>query len=474
MEKLQRFEQAMKREWYTQGFNAVPIFLNHAAWSGMVMKKDVGYGYTHFFYRYQDGYGEMSYDPQDFKRIWRIIKRKLKADPGYLKKLKKRYKRMRLDYRQFFTRLDRLDERKMSDQVLIHTLKICCRSLTDGVSFAHLIEAVGIEAEAELKALIAKHARDPKTQNQYFARLTAPTKPSFLKIEENELLDIAKLPAAKQSKALERHAHKYFWMQNNYAAPRELKPAFFARRMRQLRKHPKIEQSAVPQDAAYRLLAKAAKPLTGLIDYCTIWQDERKANILESIGYMDRMLHEMARRVHIPVTTIYHLGSVDVERLQTLSELPMLRKELERRAQGCYSLIAGSDEWFATGEDYRKLRSQHDRASAHQHESSDLHGSVANGGTAVGKVVICKSLEAIKKVKAGDILVASMTRPEFMPALKKAAAIVTDEGGITSHAAIVARELNIPAIIGTKIATKVLKDGDTVEVRANHGIVRIL
>ncbi|MEY2664432.1 MAG: hypothetical protein RIT04_240, partial [Candidatus Parcubacteria bacterium] len=74
----------------------------------------------------------------------------------------------------------------------------------------------------------------------------------------------------------------------------------------------------------------------------------------------------------------------------------------------------------------------------------------------------------------GSVLVTSMTRPEFVPLMKKAIAIVTDEGGITCHAAIVSRELKKPCIIGTKVATQVLKDGDMVEVDANSGIVRIL
>jgi pyruvate,water dikinase len=67
-----------------------------------------------------------------------------------------------------------------------------------------------------------------------------------------------------------------------------------------------------------------------------------------------------------------------------------------------------------------------------------------------------------------------MTRPEYVPLMKKAAGIITDEGGITCHAAIVSRELKIPCVIGTKIATKVLKDGDMVEVDADKGIVKIL
>ena len=65
-----------------------------------------------------------------------------------------------------------------------------------------------------------------------------------------------------------------------------------------------------------------------------------------------------------------------------------------------------------------------------------------------------------------------MTTPDFVPAMEKAAAIVTDRGGILCHAAIVSREMSKPCIIGTKIATKVLKDGDLVEVDADKGVVR--
>jgi pyruvate,water dikinase len=67
-----------------------------------------------------------------------------------------------------------------------------------------------------------------------------------------------------------------------------------------------------------------------------------------------------------------------------------------------------------------------------------------------------------------------MTTPDFVPAMRKAVAIITDEGGITCHAAIVSRELGKPCIIGTKIATKALKDGDVVEVDADNGVVRII
>ena len=109
-----------------------------------------------------------------------------------------------------------------------------------------------------------------------------------------------------------------------------------------------------------------------------------------------------------------------------------------------------------------------------QKQIREFNGLSASTGTIVGKVKVCKSLQDINKVQEGDILVASMTRPEYLPAMKKAAAFITDEGGITCHAAIIAREMKKPCIIGTKIATQVLKDGDMVEVKANHGLVIIL
>ena len=86
-----------------------------------------------------------------------------------------------------------------------------------------------------------------------------------------------------------------------------------------------------------------------------------------------------------------------------------------------------------------------------------------------GKVRVVKDFR-----RKGNVLVAAETTPDFVPAMKIASAVVTDQGGITSHAAIVSRELGVPCVIGTKIATKVLKDGEVVEVDAVKGIVRRL
>lgn len=76
------------------------------------------------------------------------------------------------------------------------------------------------------------------------------------------------------------------------------------------------------------------------------------------------------------------------------------------------------------------------------------------------------------KFLPGDVIVAEMTSPDYVPWMKQAAGFVTDEGGLTCHAAIVARETQKPCVVGTRIATKVFKTGDMVEVDAKNGVVR--
>ena len=103
-----------------------------------------------------------------------------------------------------------------------------------------------------------------------------------------------------------------------------------------------------------------------------------------------------------------------------------------------------------------------------------LQGAAASKGVAAGPVVIVKGVKDLPSVRKGDVLVAVTTHPDYVPAMQKACAIITEEGGVTSHAAIVARELGIPCVVGTKTATKVLNRGDRVEVDGTHGTIRVL
>jgi len=100
-----------------------------------------------------------------------------------------------------------------------------------------------------------------------------------------------------------------------------------------------------------------------------------------------------------------------------------------------------------------------------------LKGIPASPGVASGIVKIIKNPSELDRIKKGDVLVTKMTDPDYVPGMKRASAIITDEGGQTSHAAIVSRELGVPCIVGTETATKKLKEGDIVTIDGDDGLV---
>lgn len=138
-------------------------------------------------------------------------------------------------------------------------------------------------------------------------------------------------------------------------------------------------------------------------------------------------------------------------------------------------------EWAIVGETFYILQSRPIttiKSAAMAKSSSDsgtgtiiLQGQGASPGVASGKVVIVADVKDTGNVKEGDILVTRMTNPDMVPAMRKVAAIVTDEGGMTCHAAIVSRELGTPAVVGTKNATGTLKPGQVVTVDGEKGFI---
>ncbi len=140
------------------------------------------------------------------------------------------------------------------------------------------------------------------------------------------------------------------------------------------------------------------------------------------------------------------------------------KSELQKRIQAFRQVVIGQKivETIGLKEGREKVVAQ------------EVRGQMAYGGRVRGRARLLYDTSEQDKVKAGDVLIAVMTFPNLVPAMERAAAFVTDEGGILCHAAIISREMKKPCIIGTKIATKVFKDGDLVEVDANRWVVRKL
>jgi len=162
---------------------------------------------------------------------------------------------------------------------------------------------------------------------------------------------------------------------------------------------------------------------------------------------------------------------------EALSRPLEFRETVRKRMQNMLLVTTPAATTILAGKEARAAYSQMEFAEKTADaqagaKAGELKGMPARAGRAAGAVRIINSVEEMAKMREGDVLVSNATNPQLLPAMKKAAAIVTDEGGITCHAAIVAREMGTPCIVGTKFATKVFKDGDLVEVDAIKGIVK--
>lgn len=209
---------------------------------------------------------------------------------------------------------------------------------------------------------------------------------------------------------------------------------------------------------------------------------------LGSQGYLPRVVSRLARRFNLDSRGLMHYGRGELLSLYEGQRVPAA--EVERRAAGFMMLGRGDQLDVLTGWEAVALIVAFERSRAAQPSTRTLTGIVAHPGTVRGRVRVIPAdygdfdslADIAAAMRQGEVLVAETTSPELMPACRKAAAIVTDQGGLLSHAAIVSRELNIPCIVGTKHATALLKNGDEVEVDAlrraqgkeGAGVVKIL
>lgn len=204
-------------------------------------------------------------------------------------------------------------------------------------------------------------------------------------------------------------------------------------------------------------------------------QELKKTTQTRSHPLLQLVVHpEIAKRLSVDKKYMQYIDVDEITSALKAGALPpSLKNDLPKRDNFAVLIIEkGKSIWLV--EDEAKEFIKVNEIVKEIATTDTIKGAIASRGYARGHVKVCISSVETHKVEDGDVLVTAMTTPDFVPAMRKAAAIVTNEGGVTCHAAIVSRELNKPCIIGTKIATKVLKDGDMVEVDAEKGIVKII
>jgi len=326
-----------------------------------------------------------------------------------------------------------------------------------------------------------------------FILFTTPTKKTILAGEQEEFLKVydrfrSELKTKKVSqdlkKAVEKHQLKWGHLGYIYAGNTDPFTAqHYLKELRDLAKSNIVTKKFLIKEK--KLLQKAKREQSKMYrrldvnpqyrkffeianDFALTKLVRRDAQLFTLYWLHQSLLPEIAKRLNLTRYQVQFMLMREVK--EALLHSRVSKKLLQQRLKSCvYYIEPGLEEVYvgAKAKSLEKyVRSQTKIAS------SEIKGQVAFRGKVTGKVKIIIRAKDMKKMKKGDILVSIATDPDVVPAMKKAAAIVTEQGGITSHAAIVSRELETPCIIGTKIATKVLKDGDLVEVDAEKGVVR--
>ena len=284
---------------------------------------------------------------------------------------------------------------------------------------------------------------------------------------EHFLLDLHKNLHSKS--AYKKIAKRYYWLIHDYLG-NIIDEKYVAARALEMKKNKnyfeKSIQEAKERREKIRKIIKAIPPAKRkmviiLGEMMHLYNDRKKQVVNQANIYLRKVFEHKFTGLTISQLRKYFQLTPD-EILNLLKEKESYDIK-ERSSRFGYKVLnwkisIAPEEYFSLMEDYEKIKL--------------LKGISASAGKVSGRISIVLNISHIHLFKPGRILVAPFTNVNYMPIMSKAKAIITDTGGLTSHAAIVSRELKIPFIVNTKNATKALKDGDLVEVDANKGIVK--
>lgn len=319
--------------------------------------------------------------------------------------------------------------------------------------------------------------------------LTLPRELNFMDYSELELYKLAKKLKEKKFsdreliENLKDYSKKYFYVQNSWFVVKVLKEKDFLPVLKKTMDEPadrinkrikesgnkKINLDKKSEDIIKRKNVK--KELQNVFyTYRKLAEirDVRKEYVLKSNYYYYKLGYGLAKIYRIDAELM--LRAVPREIIKGI-DIDKFKETLKRRKKALF-VIDKNESYILDGEDAEKgielLRKQV------LDKYTEIKGFCASKGKVEGTIKIVCGHAHFSKFKDGDILVAPMTRPEYVPLMKKAKAIITDEGGLTSHAAIISREIGKPCVVGTQVATHKLADGDNVLVDADNGIIKII
>jgi len=320
-----------------------------------------------------------------------------------------------------------------------------------------------------IEILKAKNIQDNELNDILF-NVSAPTKKNTPVLENEDLLKIKKEYQNNTNfdidEAIEKHIDKYGFLGYREPFSNGYDKTFFKMKLQDQKEE--IKQHEL---GAIKFTDKEQKYIDLLKEF-VYFRTYRTEKLYESLYYLELLWKKISSKFGLKNNI--DIGWYKINEIKKLfkSGTKISDIELDNRKTGHAILLHDNKFEIIFGDkmfEYKKKYYPDLKSTKNQ-----ILGVAACKGSVSGTAKVVKSSKEQDKINAGDILVTAMTTPDFLPCMNKAVAFVTDEGGITCHAAIVAREMNKPCIIGTKIATQAIKDGDIIEVDANNGIVKII
>ena len=382
-----------------------------------------------------------------------------------------------------FIRLDHENLSKLSDNKLLATYEELYKKWIRWFVPGGLVEPIGHQGEKLLQKLLDGKVDTTKA----ISIITTTARESFSKRELKELLEIvlAKQRGQNVIPLLEAHARKYYWLHNSYFSTEVLGTDFFANELKLAEtKYPDPakqlkameEDTVIAKKEKHNLFAKLnfnekERSLVELLDLFAWYQDYRKEYTMRMLHYLDLVLKEIGKHKGL---TLQEMKYTVPSEIKTVVEGTFDKTIAKERMTRCLFYWDAKTEKFTHGTGEFSLEKEKEifHSIKHDNEIVEVSGMVASKGFVRGIARVTMSARDAKEIQKGEILITSMTTPDFVTAMKKAVAVVTNEGGILSHAAVISREFGIPCIVGTRIATKVFKTGDLIEVDGELGVVR--
>lgn len=201
-------------------------------------------------------------------------------------------------------------------------------------------------------------------------------------------------------------------------------------------------------------------------------KDERDDYRRHGCYYGRKLYGEIGRRLGLDTRDVASMTIEETKKAIAKGISPAFIFTLKERRRGYLLLKKNKQPFLVEGGNEIQKTLLRELGQELTETNNMIKGQIGSTGKVSGKAVIVHTKHDLRHIFEGAVMIAVTTSPDFVPAMSKSSAIVTDEGGLTCHAAIVSREMHKPCIVGTKNATKVFRDGDMVEVDAEKGIVR--